>query len=153
MWLWRHKNNTPGYQWEAERWWTSAVSAQNGVPQQLFETTWFWPTLTAKRWMCALSERFLRREAFLFWQTCSKIELATSSYFYLMKKSLVLCGSPLFIKNHSDRAHRVVHSSPCCMFHASLCTIQSKKFCNESVTCCAWRWHHHASGYRHFSLG
>ena len=34
-------------------------------------------------------------------------------------------------KNHSDRARRVVHSSPCCTFHASLCTIQSKKFCGD----------------------
>jgi len=23
----------------------------------------------------------------------------------------------------------------------------------STVTCCAWRWRHCASGYRHFSLG
>ena len=85
----------------------------------------------------------------LFWQPAPKLNsplLATSTWW----------KSPLFsafIKNHSDRAHRVVHSSPCCMFHASLCTIQSKKFCSESVTCCAWRCRHHASGYHHFSSG
>ena len=36
-----------------------------------------------------------------------------------------------YLKNHSDRAHRVVNSSPCCMFHTSLSTIQSKKFWND----------------------
>ena len=46
-----------------------------------------------------------------------------------MKKSLIFCVGPLFWrkKNRSDRACRVVHSSQCCMFHASLCTIQSKQ--------------------------
>jgi len=33
----------------------------------------------------------------------------------------------LFLKNCSDRARRVAYLSLCCMFHASLCTIQSKK--------------------------
>ena len=43
-----------------------------------------------------------------------------------------------FKKNRSIRARRVVHWSPCRMFHASLCTIQSKKFCGDFdflVTC------------------
>jgi len=47
---------------EAERWWMSAVSVQNGVPQQSSETTWFWHILTAKRWTCALSERFFKEK-------------------------------------------------------------------------------------------
>ena len=34
-------------------------------------------------------------------------------------------------KNRSDRARRVVHWSPCRMFHASLRTIHSKKFCGD----------------------
>ena len=41
-----------------------------------------------------------------------------------------LCGSTI-LKNRSDRACRVVHWSPCRMFHASLRTIQSKKFCGD----------------------
>ena len=40
------------------------------------------------------------------------------------------CGSAI-LKNRSDRACRVVHWPPCRMFHASLCTIQSKKFCGD----------------------
>jgi len=49
-----------------------------------------------------------------------------------------LCVGPLFLNNRSDRARIVVHSSPSCMFHASSCTIQSKKFCSNFhflVTC------------------
>ena len=72
----------------------------------------------------------IQRKAF-FWQTCPKVKFAVSSYFYLMKKSLILCVGLLFLKYRSDRAPRVVHLSPCCMFHSSLCTIQSKKFCSN----------------------
>ena len=74
---------------------------------------------------------FFQRKAILFGQTCTKVKFAVSSYFYSTKKSLVLRVGPLFKKNRSDRAHRVVHSLRCCMFHASLCTIQSKKFCGD----------------------
>jgi len=74
----------------------SAVSAQNGVPQQSSETTWFWHISTAKRWTRALSERFFQRKAILFWQTCPKVKFAVSSYFCSTKKSLVLLAGPLF---------------------------------------------------------
>ena len=74
---------------------------------------------------------FFQRKAMLFWQTCLKVKFAVSSYFYSTKKSLVLLMGPLFLKNRSDRARRVLHWSPCRMFHASLCTIQSKKFCGD----------------------
>ena len=74
---------------------------------------------------------FFQRKAILFWQTCPKVKFAVSSYFYSTKKPLVLFVGPLFKKNRSDRARRVVHWSPCRMFHASLCTIQSKKFCGD----------------------
>jgi len=82
---------------------------------------------------------FFRRKAFLFWYVCPKVKFALSSYFYWTKKSLVLCVGPLFWKNRSDRARRVVHSLSCCMFHASLCTIQSRKFCGD--------FHFLATGY------
>ena len=74
---------------------------------------------------------FFQRKAILFWQTCPKVKFAVSSYFYLPKSrsfSLWVC---YFKKNRSDRARRVVHWSPCRMFHASWCTIQSKKFCGD----------------------
>ena len=74
---------------------------------------------------------FFQRKAILFWQTCPKVKFAVSNYFYSTKKSLVLRVGPLFLKNRSDKARRVVHWSPCRMFHASLCTIQSKKFCGD----------------------
>jgi len=64
----------------------------------------------------------------LFWQTCPKVKFAVSSYFYSLKKLLILCVGPLFKKNRSDRASRVVYPSLCCMFHASLCTVQSGDF-------------------------
>jgi len=44
----------------------SAVCVQNGVPQQLSETTWFWHILTAKRWTCALSEHSFEEKSNLF---------------------------------------------------------------------------------------
>ena len=74
---------------------------------------------------------FFQRKAILFWQTCPKVKFAMSSYFCSTKKSLVLHVGPLFKKNRSDRARRVVHWSQCRMFHASLCTMQSKKFCGD----------------------
>ena len=71
-----------------------------------------------------------------FWQTCPKVNFAMSSYFYLTKKSLVLHVGPLFKNNHSDRACRVVHSSPCCMLHTSLCTVQRACRVVHSSPCC-----------------
>ena len=47
------------------------------------------------------------------------------------QQAVILHMGPLFLKNCSDRACRVVYLSPCCMFHASLCTIQSKKVCTN----------------------
>jgi len=58
----------------------------------------------------------------------------------------------LYNVNRSDRACRVAHLSRCCMFHASLCTIQSEKFSYPLPTYCLWRCHH-ASSCRRFSLG
>jgi len=66
-----------------------------------------------------------------FWQTCPKVKFAVSSYFYSTKKSSFSLWVRYLKKNHSDRARRVVHWLPCWMFHASLCTIQSKKFCGD----------------------
>jgi len=152
----------PGYQreiiqkFEAERWQKSAVSAQNGIPCQSSDTTWFLHLLTAKRWTCALLKRFFKEKP-SFWQTYPKVKFTVSSYFYLKKKLLVLCVGLLYLKNCSDKARRVVHLSPCCRFHASLCTIQSKKlygniyFLVIGYTCCAWRWCHNASSYHRFS--
>ena len=101
----------------------SAVSAQNGVPLQLSEMTWFWYTLTAKRWTCAASKHFFAEKP-SFWQTCPKVKFIVSSYFYLTKKLVILCMEP-FKWNCSDRARRVVHhSSLCHMFCPSLCTMK-----------------------------
>jgi len=69
------------------------------------------------------------KESHPFLTNCPSVKFAVSSYFYSARKSLILLVGLLFLKNCSDRARRVVHSSPCWMFHASLCTIQSKKFC------------------------
>ena len=91
---------------EAERWWMGAVCMQNGVPQQLSKTTWFWQIPTANRWTYALSEHFSEEKPSFFDKPAPK-------------------------SNRSDRTHRLVHSSPSCMFHASLYTIQSKKFCGD----------------------
>ena len=74
---------------------------------------------------------FFQRKDILFDKPAPKSNspcLATSTR---QKKSLVLLVGLLFLKNRSDRARRVVHWSPCRMFHASLCTIQSKKFCGD----------------------
>ena len=60
-----------------------------------------------------------------------KVKFAVSSYFYLTRKSLILLVGLLLYKNCSDRSRRVVHWSLCRMYHASLCTIQSKKFCGD----------------------
>jgi len=65
---------------------------------------------------------------FFFRKTCPEDKFTVSSYFYSTKKQLVLHMGPLSLQNHSYRACRIVHLSQCCMFHTSLCTIQSKKF-------------------------
>ena len=67
------------------------------------------------------------KKSLLFDKTFHKVKFTVSSYFYLTKKLLVLCVGLLYLKNCSDKARRVVHLSPCCRFHASLCTIRSKK--------------------------
>jgi len=129
MWHVHHKNcSNPATSEKEVKWRTSTVSAQNGVPQQSFKSTWFWHIPTAKRWTRSLSERFFQRKAILFCQTYPQVKFTVSSYFYSTKKSLIL---HVGLKNRSDRACRVVHSSLCCMFHASLCTIQSRKFCGD----------------------
>jgi len=103
---------------EAAWWWTSAVSAQNGIPEQSSETTWFWHILTAKRWICALSECFFKEKPSFFDKPAPKSNspcLATST----RRKSHSFSVWVHYLnKNRSDRAHRVVHSSLCCMFHA-----------------------------------
>ena len=104
---------------------------QNGVPQQSSETTWFWHIPTAKRWTCALSERFFKEKPSFFDKPAPKSNspcLATSTRQESRSFSVWV---RYFKKNRSDRARRVVHWSPCRMFHASLCTIQSKKFCGD----------------------
>ena len=135
--MWRHKNGSTGYQrkisqkFDAKRWWTSTVSAQNGVPQQSSETMWFWHIPTVKRWTCALSERFFEEKPYFFDKPAPKSNspcLATSTR---QKTRSFSVWVRYFKKNRSDRACRVVHSSPCCMFQAILCTIQSKKFCGD----------------------
>jgi len=147
--MWHHKNGSnlaTSKKFEAEQWQTSAVSAQKGVPQQSSKMTWFWHMLTAKGWTRALSERFLMKRL--------PFALATSA----RRKNRSFSLWVHYLKNRSDRAHRVVHSSLCCMFHTSLCTIHSKKFrgdfhflvisymlCMEMTSSC--------SSYRWFSWG
>ena len=86
-----------------------------------------------------LSERFLEEKPSFFDKSAPKSNspcLATSTR--QKSHSFSLWVHLLFLKNRSDRARRVVHWSPCRMFHASLCTIQSKKFCGDFdflVTC------------------
>jgi len=106
--------------------WSPCTVMQPGLLQPIYIAS-----LCSREWTRALSERFFQRKAILFWQTCPKVKFAVSSYFYSTKKLLVLLVGPLFLKNRSDRARRVVNWSPCWMFHASLCTIQSKKFCGD----------------------
>ena len=88
----------------------SAVSAQNGFPQLFSEMTWFWHILTAKDkpmpYQSVSSKKILP-----FWQTCLQVKFTISSYFYSMKKPLVLCMGKLFFKDCSDKACRVVHKS------------------------------------------
>jgi len=72
---------------------------------------------------------FFRRKALLFLQTCPEVKFAVSSLLLLKEKVARSPGGSAISKNRSDWACRVVHSSPCCMFDTSLCTIQSKKFC------------------------
>ena len=80
--------------------------------------------------LCPIRVSF-RRKALLFLQTCPEVKFAVSSLLLLEEKvARSPCGSAIS-KNCSDRACRVVHSSPCSMFDTSLCTIQSKKFCGD----------------------
>ena len=67
MYVMSQKRWQPGYQqdiqkFEAERWQKSTVSAQNGIACQSSETTSFLHILTAKRWTCALLERFFKEK-------------------------------------------------------------------------------------------
>jgi len=87
--------------------------------------------LTAKRLTCALSEHCFKEKPSFFDKPVPKSNLpclATSTRWKNCSFSMWVC---YIKKNHSDGACRVVHSSPCCMFHASICTIQSKKFCGN----------------------
>ena len=51
---------------EVEWWRMSAVSVQNGIPQQLSDPTWFWYILIAKKWTYAQSECFFEEKPSCF---------------------------------------------------------------------------------------
>ena len=74
---------------------------------------------------------FFQRKAILFWQTCPKSNSLCVATSARQKSRSFSLWVHYFKKNCSDRARRAVHWSPCRMFHASLCTIQSKKFCGD----------------------
>ena len=100
-----------------------------GYQRKIIE--WFWHIPTAKRWACALSERFFKEKPSFFDKPAPKSNspcLATSTR---QKSRSFSSWVHYFKKNRSDRARRVVHWSPCRVFHASLCTSQSKKFCGD----------------------
>jgi len=78
---------TPNYQqkisqkFEAERWQIVDECSFSIVVIK------FWHILAARRWTCALSERFFLRKAFLFGQTCPKVKFAVSRYLATQQKS------------------------------------------------------------------
>jgi len=67
-----------------------------------------------------LIRAFLEEKPSFFLTDLPSNQICLSSHYYPMKKLLVLRVGPLFLKNRSDMARKVVHSSPCCVFHTSL---------------------------------
>ena len=98
--------------------------------------------------LCPIRACF-RRKAFLSWHICPKVKFASSSCFNWTKKSLIS------VWVHYFRKITLMGTKGCALITVLYvsCTIQSRKFCGDfhflvTGTCCAWRWHHCASGYR-----
>ena len=115
----------------------------------------FWHILMAEMDLCHI-RAFSQRKVFLFWQPSPKSNSLCLAPSALCKSCLFsLWVRYLIKKKGSDRAHRVVHSLPCSMFNASLCTIQTRNSATILILLVIdnlW-WRHHASDYRHFSMG
>ena len=150
--LWCHKLKTVATQLPAIQIWSRAMVDKCSFCTERCSTAIVQDDLVLaktdyKRWTCAPIRAFLRRKPFFFWQI-PRVKFAISSHSTWRKSCLFsVLVSYFFLKNHSDRARRVVHSSPCCTFHASLCTIQSKiiLLCRSSllvVSYLLWRWCH-----------
>ena len=95
----------------------SAVSAQNGIPQQLSEMTWFWPNWLQEMDLCPY-QSILLNKAFLFDKPAPKLNLP---YLATLLDEKALCIGQLFCPQSSALV-TVLYIS---------CTIQSKKFCAD----------------------
>jgi len=131
--LWCHKLKMVATRLPAIKIWSRAMVNECSFCTELSEMTWFCPNwLHARDRPVSLSEHFVN-ESLLFWQIDPKVKFTISSLSTWRKSCLFSVLVSYFLKTTLIyRARRVVHSSLCCIFHASLCTIQSKKlFCAD----------------------